>query len=90
MFRQQQSLPAAAAAVSVAAVLVGLLTTPYFPCLPPYYTPAKFEEDAGRYWDLFYKRNSDRFFKDRHYFDKEWPQLTREHITVLEVCFVVV
>jgi methyltransferase-like protein 6 len=46
---------------------------------------AKYEDDAGRYWDLFYKRNSDKFFKDRHYFDKEWPQLTQGEITVLEV-----
>lgn len=48
-------------------------------------TAAKYEDDAGRYWDLFYKRNSDKFFKDRHYFDKEWPQLTQGQITVLEV-----
>jgi len=27
----------------------------------------KYEEDAGKYWDLFYKRNDDKFFKDRHY-----------------------
>ncbi|GAB5373435.1 hypothetical protein AAMO2058_001751500 [Amorphochlora amoebiformis] len=27
----------------------------------------KYEEDAGRNWDLFYKRNENRFFKDRHY-----------------------
>jgi methyltransferase-like protein 6 len=49
-------------------------------------TPAKYEEEAGRYWDLFYKRNSDKFFKDRHYFEKEWPQLTQGALTVLEVC----
>jgi len=47
---------------------------------------AKYEDDAGRYWDLFYKRNTDRFFKDRHYFDKEWPQLTQGSLTILEVC----
>jgi len=27
----------------------------------------KYEEEAGKYWDMFYKRNDDRFFKDRHY-----------------------
>ena len=99
---------------------------------------AKYESEAGRYWDLFYKRNEvrgraakvagvclvgswclgtcglqadgllpdlprsffrpvpftlvipasiyiqDRFFKDRHYFGREWPQLlSAQH--VLEV-----
>lgn len=46
---------------------------------------AKYENNAGRYWDLFYKRNADKFFKDRHYFDKEWPELTQGPLTVLEV-----
>ncbi|KAH7292904.1 hypothetical protein KP509_28G002900 [Ceratopteris richardii] len=32
----------------------------------------KYEKDARKYWDLFYKRNSDKFFKDRHYIQKEW------------------
>jgi hypothetical protein len=25
----------------------------------------KYEAEASRNWDLFYKRNADRFFKDR-------------------------
>ncbi|XP_071742050.1 uncharacterized protein [Rutidosis leptorrhynchoides] len=33
---------------------------------------AKYEKDAKKYWDVFYKRHQDRFFKDRHYLDKEW------------------
>ncbi|XP_064934653.1 tRNA N(3)-methylcytidine methyltransferase trm141-like isoform X3 [Musa acuminata AAA Group] len=32
----------------------------------------KYERDAKKYWDIFYKRHQDRFFKDRHYLDKEW------------------
>ncbi|KAH7855960.1 hypothetical protein Vadar_031018 [Vaccinium darrowii] len=32
----------------------------------------KYERDARKYWDVFYKRHNDRFFKDRHYLDKEW------------------
>lgn len=45
----------------------------------------KYENNAGRYWDLFYKRNADKFFKDRHYFDKEFPELLQADLTVLEV-----
>lgn len=32
----------------------------------------KYEREAKKYWDIFYKRHQDRFFKDRHYLDKEW------------------
>ncbi|XP_022892751.1 uncharacterized protein LOC111407483 isoform X3 [Olea europaea var. sylvestris] len=32
----------------------------------------KYERDANKYWDIFYKRHQDKFFKDRHYLDKEW------------------
>ncbi|XP_042492026.1 uncharacterized protein LOC122071704 [Macadamia integrifolia] len=32
----------------------------------------KYERDSKKYWDVFYKRHQDRFFKDRHYLDKEW------------------
>lgn len=34
----------------------------------------KYERDAKKYWDIFYKRHQDKFFKDRHYLDKEWGQ----------------
>ncbi|CAK9274264.1 unnamed protein product [Sphagnum jensenii] len=36
------------------------------------YLRDKYEKEARKNWDLFYKRNADRFFKDRHYLDKEW------------------
>lgn len=34
---------------------------------------------------MFYKRNATKFFKDRHYFDKEFPELLQGSLTVLEV-----
>lgn len=35
----------------------------------------KLEKEARRNWDLFYKRNSDHFFKDRHWLAREFPEL---------------
>lgn len=52
--------------------------------LPHLNIPDKYEREAGRYWDLFYRRNENRFFKDRHWFESEFPQLLRAS-TVLEV-----
>ena len=54
---------------------------PLHPILPP---AAKYEAEAGRFWDLFYRRNLTRFFKDRHWFAREFPQLLGAR-TVLEV-----
>lgn len=42
------------------------------------------EADAARYWHLFYLRNQDRFFKDRHYLDREFP-LLRDAASIVEV-----
>ncbi|CAL0322687.1 unnamed protein product [Lupinus luteus] len=32
----------------------------------------KYEREAKKYWDVFYKHHKGKFFKDRHYLDKEW------------------
>ncbi|KAI3855589.1 hypothetical protein MKX03_006627 [Papaver bracteatum] len=48
----------------------------------------KYEKDAKKYWDVFYKRHQDKFFKDRHYLDKEWGHYFKgdsEAKTILEI-----
>ncbi|GFG31715.1 hypothetical protein Cfor_06275 [Coptotermes formosanus] len=37
---------------------------------------AKLELNAKRYWDLFYKRNETKFFKDRHWTVREFEELS--------------
>lgn len=37
---------------------------------------AKFEKDAKRNWDLFYKANKTNFYKDRNYIKFEFKELT--------------
>jgi len=41
----------------------------------PKYWAERYERDAAKNWDLFYMRNRDRFFKDRHYLQTEWSEL---------------
>ena len=36
---------------------------------------SKLEAEAARNWDLFYKRNSTNFFKDRHWTKREFEEL---------------
>jgi len=53
----------------------------------------KLEKDAQRNWDLFYKRNSTNFFRDRHWTTREFEELCGDRckvdsgnkVTLLEV-----
>jgi methyltransferase-like protein 6 len=38
----------------------------------------KYEREARKNWDLFYRRNETNFFKDRHYIEREFPQIREE------------
>lgn len=48
----------------------------------------KLEREAQKNWDLFYKRNSTHFFKDRHWTTREFDELkacrevTRQHCSL--------
>ena len=42
------------------------------------YQRCKLEREAKKNWDLFYKRNSTHFFKDRHWITREFPELIQE------------
>lgn len=44
----------------------------------------KLENEAQKNWDLFYKRNSTNFFKDRHWTIREFEDLAG--IDTAEVC----
>eukprot|EP00002_Diphylleia_rotans_P004232 TRINITY_DN13042_c0_g2_i2.p1 TRINITY_DN13042_c0_g2~~TRINITY_DN13042_c0_g2_i2.p1 ORF type:complete len:227 (+),score=58.03 TRINITY_DN13042_c0_g2_i2:63-743(+) len=44
----------------------------------PEFQIEKLEKDAKRNWDIFYKRNGNRFFKDRHWLVKEFRELMCE------------
>jgi len=45
----------------------------------------KYEKEARRMWDVFYKVNADKFFKDRHYLEKEFPVLKSGAHKLLDV-----
>ena len=36
----------------------------------------KLEKEAKKNWDLFYKRNTTKFFKDRHWTKREFEELS--------------
>ena len=42
----------------------------------------KLEEEAQRNWDLFYKRNTTKFFKDRHWTTHEFKELCDKKVGV--------
>ena len=39
----------------------------------------KLEKEAQKNWDLFYKRNSTNFFRDRHWTTAEFKELLFDH-----------
>ena len=47
----------------------------------------KYRQDLGKNWNLFYKRNETRFFRDRHWIPQEFPELldTTHKIRLFEV-----
>jgi 2-polyprenyl-3-methyl-5-hydroxy-6-metoxy-1,4-benzoquinol methylase len=45
------------------------------PCIHCTCCVERYEEDAQRNWDLFYKRNTTKFFKDRHWLAREFPEI---------------
>lgn len=50
------------------------------------YWQQKYRQDAAKNWNLFYRRNQTRFFKDRHWIEREFPELfASSTCTVLEV-----
>jgi methyltransferase-like protein 6 len=50
----------------------------------------KYEKEAQKYWHMFYRRNKDNFYKDRHYLQAVFPELdstcnSYQQVTLLEV-----
>lgn len=45
------------------------------PVLVSDFKQLKLEQEAQKNWDLFYKRNSTNFFKDRHWTTREFEEL---------------
>lgn len=46
--------------------------------LVPTFKAEALEKNAKKYWDLFYKRNETRFFKDRHWTTREFQELLND------------
>lgn len=45
----------------------------------------KLEKEAQKNWDLFYKRNTTNFFKDRHWTTREFEELKACREVMLEL-----
>ena len=48
----------------------------------PEFKRNKLEKDAQKNWDLFYKRNTTKFFKDRHWTSREFTDLCGENVCI--------
>lgn len=55
--------------------------------VPPFWIN-KYKKEAAKNWDLFYKRNTTKFFKDRHWTDREFEELksTEKVCIVNKIC----
>ncbi|ORX50967.1 methyltransferase like 6, isoform CRA_c [Hesseltinella vesiculosa] len=42
--------------------------------VPPFWV-SKYKKEAAKNWDIFYKRNTTKFFKDRHWTEREFKEL---------------
>lgn len=45
--------------------------------LVPEFKAKKFQTEAQKHWDIFYKRNTTKFFKDRHWTTREFQELAQ-------------
>ena len=43
----------------------------------------KLEKEAQRNWDIFYKRNSTKFFKDRHWTTREFKEICGSSVSMI-------
>nr|XP_013118714.1 unnamed protein product [Stomoxys calcitrans] len=50
--------------------------------LIPEFKANQLENQAQKHWDLFYKRNETRFFKDRRWTTREFQELIQDHPTL--------
>ncbi|KAI7868143.1 S-adenosyl-L-methionine-dependent methyltransferase [Spinellus fusiger] len=56
--------------------------------VPPFWV-SKYKKEAAKNWDIFYKRNTTKFFKDRHWTDREFEELAHQPGQEKKVCLEV-
>ena len=47
---------------------------------PNDYWQQKYRQESCKSWNLFYRRNSTHFFKDRHWTLREFPELSQVRV----------